>query len=72
MKMSKARMITAPIIAPIRTPLTDDFVVVVEVEGVTPVFLVVVVAAEEVVVVVFAKAAKTAKVLKWSTEAVIV
>jgi len=70
--MSKARMITAPIIAPIRTPLTDDAVVVVEALVVILVFLVVVPAADEVVVVVFDRLAKTAKVLKWSTEAVIV
>jgi hypothetical protein len=76
MKISKARMIIAPMIAPIRTPLADDFVVLVEVLFVVviPVFLVVVPAAGEVVVVVvvLARLAKTAKVLKWSTEAVIV
>jgi hypothetical protein len=72
MKMSKASMITAPMIAPMRTPLTDDFVVVVEAVVVILVFLVVVPAVDEVVVVVLDRLAKTAKVLKWSTEAVIV
>ena len=65
-------MITAPIMAPIITPLTDDAVVVVEAVVVILVFFVVVSAAVEVVVVVFDRLAKTAKVLKWSTDAVIV
>lgn len=73
MKISNASTITAPIIMPIMPPLpplTDDFVVVVGAVVVILVFLVVVPAADEVVVL--NRLAKMAKVLKWSTEAVIV
>ena len=64
--------ITAPIITPIMTPLADGLVVAFEVVAVVLALLVAVPTAVEVVVLVLAKAAKTAKVLKWFTEAVIV
>ena len=64
--------ITAPIITPIMTPLAEGFVVAVEVVTVVLVLFVTVPTAVEVVVLVLDSAAKTAKVLKWFTEAVIV
>ena len=64
--------ITAPIITPITKPLADGFVAVVVVVAVVLVLFVAVPTAVEVEVLVLDKAAKTAKVLKWLTEAVIV
>jgi hypothetical protein len=71
-KRISAITITAPIMTPITTPLAVGFVGVVVVVAVVLVLFVAVPAAVEVVVLVLDKAAKTAKVLKWSTEAVIV
>ena len=71
-KRISAITITAPIIIPITTPLAEGFVAAVGVVAVVLVLFVAVPAAVEVVVLVLDKAAKTAKVLKWFTEAVIV